>query len=656
MKTGYRLSDSVWPWVAAGLFVAIGFWITTWVPIDDWRLLHGDSIRVFAPTSYVWETTLFNPFPGGQIKSAYLWMVAYYLGATTLFGMLLIQSVTRGAGTVPAAWPSLGYLAGYLALVFINRFITILFSHQWAVGLTLFAPLPPAVWFLWTQRLLARGDLRRMAVGALQLLLVFFVLLVFELEFGRNFMAGDSTIFFLRQLGNILPQLDLSAHLPLVDQQYDEVSYSYPLIFHSLGRSVFLFPFWVVNSLGKAAAVLVLYGFVCGRIEGKRAPWLAAIGILYLFLGSPTLRPIDYISLFGGQNPLVYNGHIGRMIGLVIPVLIIDLLGPRRASQGRSVALGIPAAILIGLGLGGTSVHNILFAGVFLVAAYVFAIWARSPNQKRSVSAGRNFAFLAFLLAAPWITYLGYWATRGFRGVLLIAALGLGAYLVFPPKRAWSWPQLRGGIFNQPFLSLLCVVVLAYAASVFLGNCFLPVTLQLLKITGLQSFFPSVYSEPFWSRHLVALAVKWFVPMECGSYPSYHCSSLAAYATYYGLFTFAAALLFWVFNRPQKSEASNVEFLFYHRLLLLLCVLFCWALFVTDFVNGPAIEWVKNRFTEIPYYLVFLILPIGIGQVRKRTNAIVLASLMLLWAVLPFVVNYGPQQWLVNFKYLLDYL
>jgi hypothetical protein len=147
-------------------------------------------------------------------------------------------------------------------------------------------------------------------------------------------------------------------------------------------------------------------------------------------------------------------------------------------------------------------------------------------------------------------------------------------------------------------------------------------------------------------------AISFFTPV-CGTYPSAHCFSPAYWAVYYGLFTAIVPLLLVVFGgRSGEPGADREARSFHQRLVLLLGALFCWGLFLTDFVPGPTLPWIMTRFTEVPYYAMFLVLPIGIAQCRSATTRAVLAGLLLTWAIVPFVVNHGPAQLAANLAYL----
>jgi hypothetical protein len=112
----------------------------------------------------------------------------------------------------------------------------------------------------------------------LALALAVVAMLLFQIQFGRNFLAADSTLWFLGNLEKTLPTASFWDHLPLLDQQYDELVYGYPLFFHAWGKEAYLFPFWVLDSVGKAATLLLLFALVRVRIPGRACPWLAALG------------------------------------------------------------------------------------------------------------------------------------------------------------------------------------------------------------------------------------------------------------------------------------------------------------------------------------------------------------------------------------------
>ncbi|MCW2996405.1 MAG: hypothetical protein JWQ18_3900, partial [Conexibacter sp.] len=219
--------------------------------------------------------------------------------------------------------------------------------------------------------------------------LILLLAVVHHLQAGRYFMVPDSISDFLNTAGEQMRGV-FGTHLAQWDQQSDEWVFNAPLMFYTGSGEDYLFPLYITECLGLASFSCLIFGAV--HSFAWRRPLLAASLATAAVLGStPAIFPWFHISLIGGQNPMLWLGHPGRMIGIIGPWVALLL-------YGRWSARGAAAILLTTAGLAFTSFSGTLYV---LAALGCAAAWQLLRGR------GRAPALLSGRIPRAAITGLG---------------------------------------------------------------------------------------------------------------------------------------------------------------------------------------------------------------------------------------------------------
>lgn len=649
------------------LLALLGLWITHQVDHAALHVLHGESIKIYEVAGiYVegWISPLWEPFSGRQISASYVLKTLFYLVSVWACGVVVLTPLFKAANLALAAWLGSAFIIGYLVVVPINRIITLFCSYE--IGPSLILAIIPLVAILagvycktWTYLWSRRSEWLRASM-TLSAVLFFFV--IFQIQFGRNYMAADSVAFFLNSMQSLLANLDPKSTFPLVDVQYDELLFGYPLFFPDAGRRLYLIPFWIMNGLGKASTAFMIYSII--RLYSAQVPsYLAALVTTFIFLGTSSLNPFYYISLWGGQNPLIFNGHSGRMIGVFAPWFCVLMAKRVQAdAESREGVKTVFSAVMLGLGLAATSINNFIVTVHFLFMWIIFSELIDEKKLLRSFEGKKRVALsLMAWIFGPVLTYIVFgWLIDNLAGrisaiFLLLALTLLIAAMVVAFRRDVKWPQVFG---NSTWS--LAFVGSALLGFTFLGNLPLRFLFSFLsRHPGIWSWFPSSYHIQPMSRGAADLGTRtYFLRYQGCETPSWHCKGPAMYIAYYGLFTIVVSALVGLIifrGRRQSKDDSPSERESFYFLGLTFCLFwFAYGHFFTDFAQAGALPWIRSRLIEVPFYGVFILAAIMVtdyvGTIHRRIQSIGLA----VWTFLPFIWNYGLQQWWMNLKYLME--
>lgn len=632
-----------------------------------------------------WDSVKFEPFSGGRWGFGFTLILTLYFGLTHLLGYRIAKPWMDSSDAPLAVKLCAGFLPGYLGVTGVNRLLTLFLPHP--VGpyaclaclvLLNFGFYWPSLKVLFRRRFSINPDfLKNHWKNLLPVLGLYFFSLLLHVQGGRIFMVSDSTgNIFLPLIAKLIAQADAIRFFPVFDQQYDEFTYSYPLNFIPWGKSLPIVPFWWLASIGKVALGCGIYLVLNPPGSVPKSRWLPLTATLAVVFSGLLPNPFKFIELTACMLPVIDAWHIGRMIGLLIPFLMLRLFFQRSVPP-----VSLPGAALLGMGLGATSIQNSLF-GVGVMGLAFF--WHFVPYLRVPKSAWRVLIALASLvcLTAVLYTYLTGADSMYFHGKLLFFAgiLPVLCVLVRPklspdasgastetnpkakskskaksaaspavpleglaPRNLWSSGSLLGG--------------LGLALCLF-GNITSPKCIASVRSATPEALVPGAYKQPPVSRaasvaniHSPKLYFRFFGNRS----PSQHATSAANFLAYYGLLMVGGVILAltWIktADGPLGSGANPLEL----QLLLFFAGTLGLAFFYVDFVYDAVLPWIKYRLIEVPFVGIILLFVLRAKDLASAPVQRMLAALFLFWALSGLICHKTLPQMVANFGYVTKF-
>jgi hypothetical protein len=472
-----------------------------------------------------------------------------------------------------------------------------------------------------------------------------------RLQSGRYFLAPDSISVFMiaaqQQLDGVL-----GSHLAQWDQQSDEWVFSAPLMFTSAFGSDYLFPIYAAELVALASFAGLVFGVV-HSLAWRRPLLVAALATGSVLAASPSIDPRYQIALFGGQNPMMWLGHPGRMVGIVGPWVALLVLG-RRTSRRAAIAIALAT-----IGLAFTSISSLAYVMVALVCAGAWHVLrGRLPTRDGT---GRTrgaliSALMLFVVAAPLIVYgnlrrvdqpnsLGWILVAGAMAAVVAAvlvALSASRVAVAPQRPARF--LMRGAAW----LVALC------AGFILSNNLVGSIADGQLRVT-LASVLPG-YGTPLESRGIVSAAPDLHFPTLTGYECSYsgHCVSFGYFLAGYGV-VIVLAIATWLALGQRATGDEDARP--YRAAFLITLGAFVASFALVDFTGADqTTAWILTRFIEIPYYALFAFAAVALVGSRNRFTAWVAGTVMAAWIVISIAYSHVIPQLARNADWLIGVL
>lgn len=608
----------------------------------------------------VYESVPFSPFDSSLEHRSWgltILLTVVYLGSVTAIGDILVKAV-RGSDSWPRPLSAIaGFLPGYIMVL---APLQLLFSAL---------PLSMATWialvgmpitaFVIHGRALSRfvTDLRHdrraprnaglVAGGAIVLVAL---AVVHRLQVDEFFLTQDSIAYFLH--AGAAQTLDQSGpYLAHWNVQSDEWVFNAPLMFSSRQVGDLWFPIYATQCAGLASFVSLGFGIV-HTLAARRKTLAACVAVGAIFGATFAIYPWLYVTSVAGGQPVVTVGHVGRHVGILAPWLPLLLLG----RQPRSVVIGLAFATL---GLGFTSVHNLINVGVAIGAVL---IWHALAARRGVWTPGRSYRVVAYLLPAIsvaaivgafwWLDHAdtpasaAWWLLAG----AVVATAGAFAIGAATSMRAPLMTSRRAAAWSAAWL-------MAVAAGLVLANN-LTENLRLGEGRSLlATVFPG-YGTAVWQRTELLDGV-----LHALSFPSVSEPTCAAFRQCQGIpdllagfgVLFVLALVTWSSLGPLTADpAANAR-----RAVLLILVAALQVGFVVTFLTGAqSVEQgiIFSRFLEVPSYGLLALAAIALAESRSRLTVASGTSVLVLWSVIPLIATQWPEQMVRNAAWYLQRL
>ncbi len=600
-----------------------------------------------------WTSPEFNPFVDGRFRVLTLLLTIVYLFSITAIGAFLVGLI-RGSQHWPRAVRLLaGFLPGYLMVLAPLQVLFAAMGYTTAAWIALVV-VPAVAVFTQRRAVVATasglrhdpGYRRRWLTVAATIGAILLLCGLHHLQYGRYFMVPDSISDFLNTAGQQMRGV-FGNHLAQWDQQSDEWVFNAPLMFYSSHGQDFLFPIYATEFVGLASFAALVFGVV--HSFAWRRPLLAAgLTTGAVLASTPSIFPWYQIALVGGQNPMLWLGHPGRMIGIVAPWIALLVLG--QWSSPRAAA----AILLTTAGLAFTSSSGTLYVVAALACAGVWRLLAgRGPARLKGKASTVVVTVLG--LAAMATPAFVYWdlhrsaSPNGLGWVLATGAVaaGLAALLLALVARAGPAPSLRpSNALARPAAWLATLGAGFVLSNNLVGNL---ADGQVRDV--LASALPG-YGLPLETRGYVSITSNLHFPVFTGQECAFtgHCVSFPYFLAAYGLLT-VLALCSWL-ALGQRAPGEDVGPRRAAWLITVAALICSFAL--VDFTGVDQVSaWVLTRFIEVPYYALLGLAALAFAGSRSRVTTWVGASVIAAWTVIPFAFSHVIPQLARNASWLI---
>ena len=627
-----------------------------------WESVHYDATETFppgevwtAPSGYTWDTTQFDPFAGPGLGLNELVLLAVFYGSTFVIGDRILRSFEITASWSRPLRLGAGFLVAYVPIIVVVRLVTLRVDLKLAPWLCLVSMGVVATRILLQDRRgrsvgATTGVRAATGIGAvtarrrraaLGVVAAYAAIAVWTYQSGRNFLVSDSIIGFLRIIRD-----QPFEYLPRFGKQSDEFLYNSVPVYALRSSHTYALWFWLTNAFGKASMACLLYGTSRTLCRGRRFP--AVLSVCLVLFATPVADPRFYTSLFGGQNPTIFLGHIGRFLGIVLPLLVAGAL----TRKGR---WSVMSACVLGMAVATTSVHLLVFAvfttGFLVVLALADHRLARPLLSRVSDSVTTRLMLVAVLSPLLAYAYIGTPEAGGLRGYPLVAG-GLAAFAAAAMVAAAQGKDNPPGPLSRPVRT---APVLGLGVGILIGAVAAGGSTDLGSLERLGPFgrllnrLLPAFGETVLYEDTLSMDFDLFSATDCTHGVAVHCRTFEGFVGYYGT-TFLLLVLMWAALRrstanPLIQRRDTLLFLYGLAALTL-------GFFLTDFVGptGTTVYWTLTRFIEVGYYLLLALAPVVFwNHLGGRVRATALA-LLGLWVGIPFVSHSFLAQWAWNLR------
>jgi hypothetical protein len=591
----------------------------------------------------------------GHVHVATFVFTIVYLGAATALGSFLVDGL-RGDDHWPRPVSALaGFLPGYLTLLLPLQLLFATFPLRVAVWIALLG-LPVFVAVLHRRALIETARSlrherarRRVAISTVIVIAVVAVAAVHRLQAGNYFLIQDSLLWWLvaasDQVGG-----KFGSHLVQWNQQTDEWLFAAPLLLRSYSPSVGFTSLYAMQCLGLASFACLVFG-IAHRLASRRKMLAACVAVGAVLVSTPFIYPWRYITIIGGDNPVLWTGQTGRQIGIVAPWAALLLIGRQR--RATVIAAGFVTA-----GLAFTSVQNALYV---VVAVGVGLAWRSRAGSGRAWVRWPSLPGVVFLLpVAVLVTIVGafWWLDRPWAATEAVWWLVASVVLAVAGALAIGLGTAgRDGVGlskGSPGWIGAWVATLA-GGFVLSNNAMTPVFGDGLR--HLLSFiFPgyggTVVARPDLGGDIFGgLVFPAFSQVGC-NYFSY-CAGLGGFLASFG-FLLVVSLATWLALGRMTTEATvNAR-----RVALLLMVAAMATALIVMLFTGAQIDVRPNIFSrllDVPYYGLLALAAITFAGSNNRATMITGTGVLVIWSVVPLVGSQWPEQMARNSAWLVSH-
>lgn len=649
-------------WVPGALLVlGLGVVITVVATASNTSIrilsqIHADAASLHqVGGTYVagWTSPEFNPFVDGRFRLLTLALTIVYLLSVTAIGAFFVGLI-RGSERWPRAVRLLaGFLPGYLMVLAPLQLLFAATGFTTAAWISLVAV--PAVAVLTQRRAVVatasglrhdQGYRRRWLLVTATVGFILLLCGLHHLQYGRYFMVPDSISDFLNTAGEQMRGV-FGNHLAQWDQQSDEWVFNAPLMFYSSHGQDFLFPIYATEFVGLASFASLVFGVV-HSFAWRRPLLAAALTTGAVIASTPSILPWYQIALVGGQNPMLWLGHPGRMIGIVGPWIALLVLG-QWSSPRAAIAILLTTA-----GLAFTSSSGTLYTVAAVALAGVWQLLqGRGPAWLNGHAATVAVTVLGLVaMATPAFVYWDIHQTASPNGLgwLLAAgavAAGLAALLLALASRsgpAASWRPSNALVRPAAWLVTL-------GAGFVLSNNLVGSLAGGQVRDFLASALPG-YGLPLESRGYVSITSNLHFPVFTGQECAFtgHCVSFPYFLAAYGFLTVLALTSWLALGQHGPDEDAGPRRAAW---LITVAALLC-SFALVDFTGVDQVSsWVLTRFIEVPYYALLGLAALAFAGSRSRVTTWVGATVIAAWTVIPFAFSHVLPQLARNASWLI---
>lgn len=582
----------------------------------------------------------------------HLFMLFYCLIAFFL-GFSFIQYVFRELKVRLFVAFFASFMLGYPMVIAINRVVTYFFPYRTAIVL-IFILLFAFLYLLYRGKLFNEfkllcefSYLKKQIFPIFLFVLLLIVFLVHYIQRGAHPFTGDGIRWLLGPpLAHIFNSS--SNHFPVFSYHYDEIMYSFPLIYITKHFIHPIYYFWVISSISISSMTFLLYMIFRYFKLGKL---LSAVFTLYLLFGSQALTPVHQIIRFDAGNPLGFALSISRIFSCILPVLLFIYLH-KSFNKYRVRWAEMSFLILFGIGIASFSQHILLYLFGFLIS-----ITLLNMRDKVDLKIDSSYIFLVlaiiFVIISPFYSLF----SMDSQGVFIILSLSLGLFVFFWELRPFYFRNLK-----KYYIKPLVLGASALFSSLLFGNLITEMFRgPLSRIGSIAVVFIGYnpYSDLFYRFRVNIQQISLFLKQT--THPqAIHPISGGHYWTSYGLLYSLLTLVFFLVLysdafRNKQSVKQNQALLVYS--FFSICF-FSLSIFIYNYVHlGDVPRWYTTRFNEIPFYTLFILFMIIIGkygELNRRYLYYGAVLFCLLWVVLPLTLNASINQFLMNLQYLLN--
>jgi hypothetical protein len=664
--------------IFACIFVSLSFFYTILVhinPVIFDELYHYEYSKVFQVLTG--NQGYLNPFPiEGQSIFTILLIIVYYL-ITMIFGYLIFFKTLLKVETsfIGKLWAS--FLPGYLIIIGINRISTIVFNHNNAPIFIFILLISLVLYF-------SRYSIKNYSVPPVKIILmncmVFMILMMLTLFFlithvqlGIHFLIGDGSVYIFEYLSKIFNSVGTTSRLPIISLHYDELLFNYPLIFQLKEKIAPVIFFWILTAVGKTSLSILIYHTFRSLKISKPFSFSTT---LFLFLGTVSFNPLNYILLYDNGNPFAFSFSIGRIIGALIPVLLFIKFQELFENNPYPRYDKKVSFFLLGIGFASTPIHN----AAFMIFTIVFLMLFYNLNNNNKFSfdninylkrlrktvfiaflglfitymlSSSIVEFLSFLLPEFTISFLSYWAKTKLYGIPILIALFFGAYQVLKPwngiiKKSFYTIILDKFIPNMKTVYFATGMVIAF---IFFGNLSFKFLHKFIEVfflpTGVEW---DILKHGMGGSPLRGLnKIIYFDPGGVNMYFKSVIHFFSNFGFFIGLTIIAMSLI----KNKKESLQDIKEALSLQYFIALFSLLLGVGFLVKDFLWLPIDPWFRTRLIEVPVYTLTIVslIIIGLhGSIRLRVFVIIV---MIGWSIFPYLSSSRHIQWFNNLQFLI---
>lgn len=541
------------------------------------------------------------PFSGNFLF--YLLALAYLLW-TCWVGLrtFVLPVMGRYTGSRPLLSLLAGFFPGYLAVIALNRLVTLCVPMTMAPLVLCIAYVVVTIWL--KRRRVKPLTFTRWSYGDAVAALILCFSFVYGVQFGAGIhVTGDPSEEFVR-FSKQLQAPDASAtRFPIFYQHHDELMHLFPLFFSklTLADNDYTFAYWVLMSFARAGGVILLWIALQSLGAGAYFAWFLT---LILHVGWFFVSRSN-ANLFDSGNPVFFEMHAGRTLCSLAFFFWMPVFRAIKERESAWSKTELAWVALVLLGLASVTISN-LVPFLLVAAAFLFLPSALSDSDDFQKWVRWNAPASLLMIFFPAV---GYWSDSVYKHWGWLASLIVPSTFMLIALRTVLrnrvWVEIKSSLSNPVFRRFLWVSAISLGISlVFIVNVFVlflyykagvgkPLGIQTMGIRN--PFLYQAMRNPFGANPFCHLGVA-------------HCESTLRFLHFYGVAIVTAIAGFlvsrrevWMARAQESSELRLRYFCLWFGTLLFFC-----AVGVMDNSNGNIVGaeqyWFKTRFLETWYY------------------------------------------------------